>query len=243
MAHELRTPMNAITGFSQLLQTNPKEPLTKTQDEYINIVLQSSNHLLDLINQILNLAKLQSGTLKADLERVNPRKTIDECIDIVEFLARKRNITLHYACDGMTGPNALADRARLKQVVLNLASNAIKYNRENGTVRFLCEVAENPNMFKISVIDTGVGIQAEHLGELFEPFNRLDHETDAIEGTGIGLAITRDLVQMMGGTINVESEVNVGTTFWIEIPLDPSDTQTPEPCAMRDTCNHWGHTS
>ena len=237
MSHELRTPMNAITGFSQLLQNNPKEPLTQQQNEYTNIVVQSSEHLLELINRVLDLAKIQSGTITSFTEKVNPRHIIDQCINILQFLADKHNVELKFACDGMTGPNMLADSTRLKQVMLNLISNAIKYNHEGGCVSISFELAASPNMMLIKVSDTGTGIPKERIHELFEPFNRLGNEGTSIEGTGIGLSITKDLVNMMGWAIGVKSEHGVGSTFWVEIPVDKSETEQPMPCRNHYTCD------
>ena len=237
MSHELRTPMNAITGFSQLLQNNPKEPLTQQQNEYTNIVVQSSEHLLELINRVLDLAKIQSGTMTSFTEKVNPRHIIDQCINILQFLADKHNVELKFACDGMTGPNMLADSTRLKQVMLNLISNAIKYNHEGGCVSISFELAASPDMMLIKVSDTGTGIPKERIDELFEPFNRLGNEGTSIEGTGIGLSITKDLVNMMGGSIGVKSEHGVGSTFWVEIPVDKSETEQPMPCRNHYTCD------
>lgn len=236
MAHELRTPMTAIIGFSQMMQASQNEPLSKQQNEFINIILESANHQIDLINQVLDLAKIQSGTRAPSLGVVNPREVISQCIDFLKFLAEKKRIKVEFYCDGMTAPNVLADHGHLKQAMLNLISNAIKFNRDEGFVKIWCEAAETPGFLKILVSDNGAGIPMDRIGEIFEPFNRLDFETSAVEGTGIGLSITKELVELMGGEIGVESTPGEGTTFWIEMPLIDSDAEHAVRCDKRDDC-------
>lgn len=213
MSHELRTPMNAILGFGQLLQYD--ETLSDTQKEDVGEILKAGRHLLDLINEILDLAKIESGRISLSIEPVRVAPIIEECLSLVSTQADKRRINLrnHVHEDF----SVQADQTRLKQALLNLISNAIKYNREGGlvTVEVLPEDSE---YLSIQITDTGRGIPKERLPELFQPFNRLDAEYSAIEGTGIGLTISRRIVEMMGGTIEVESEVGVGSRFMITLP-------------------------
>ena len=214
MSHEMRTPMNAILGFSQFLQT---EDLTADHAMSVNEIYKAGMHLLALIDEVLDLAKIEAGHIDLSLEPVEVYPVVNECLMLVGTLADKRGIRISHG--GLEGAAVRADRVRLKQVLLNLLSNAIKYNREGGSVK-LAVAARNEQWLQIRVTDTGPGIPAERLQELFQPFNRLDAENSAIEGTGIGLTITRRLIEMMGGTVDVESEVGVGSTFWVELPLE-----------------------
>jgi PAS domain S-box-containing protein len=215
MSHELRTPMNAVLGFGQLMEyddTLPGEHLDSVRE-----ILKAGHHLLELINEVLDLAKVESGQIDLSLEPVEVCPIVDECIALVGLLADKRNIQLSHL--GLAGAMVRADRTRLKQALLNLLANAIKYNREGGIVR-LDVRPEGEDRLRIRVMDTGPGIPARRLAELFQPFNRLGAEGSDIEGTGIGLTITQRIVEMMGGAVGVESELGVGSTFWIELPLE-----------------------
>jgi len=215
MSHELRTPMNAILGFGQLMKYD-----TDLSDEHqaqVQEILTAGYHLLELINEVLDLAKVESGRIDLSLEPVEVDAIVEECLSLVGTLAAKREIRLHQG--GRRGTAVRADRTRLKQALLNLLSNAIKYNREGGSVKVEIQ-AKDAERLHIRVTDSGPGIPAARLTELFEPFNRLDAESSSIEGTGIGLTITRRIVELMGGTVDVDSEVGVGSTFWIELPLE-----------------------
>ncbi|WP_054773194.1 sensor histidine kinase [Methylogaea oryzae] len=213
MSHELRTPLNAILGFTQLLQDD--ENLSEDQQDSLQAVIKAGQHLLGLINEVLDLAKVEAGHVDLTLEPVAVAPLIHECLDLVAPQADRCAVTLEQAGSGEAFVRA--DRTRMKQVLLNLLSNAIKYNREGGSVQIDVQPAERGH-WRIGVSDTGPGIPAERLGELFQPFNRLGAESNAIEGTGIGLVITRRLVEMMGGSIGVESTVGVGTRFSIHLP-------------------------
>lgn len=215
MSHELRTPMNAILGFGQLLELD--DNLSDINKNNVHEILKAGDHLLELINQVLDLSKIESGHIDLSLEPVEVCSFIDDCTDLVSTLALKRDI--HISHSGLKGAAVRADRTRLMQVFLNLLSNAIKYNREGGTVKIEVQT-EGTNRLRILVIDTGKGIPEYRLEELFQPFNRLDEENSGIEGTGIGLTITRYIVELMGGTMGVKSEVGVGSTFWIELPIE-----------------------
>jgi signal transduction histidine kinase/ActR/RegA family two-component response regulator len=216
MSHELRTPLNAILGFAQIL-TSESLPTTVVQKrEFANHILKSGRHLLTLINEILDLAKVESGTVALSMEPVALDDMLAECRDMVEPMGRPRKIRMLFP--DATGAVVLADRTRLKQVLLNLLSNAVKYNREMGAVVFDCAV-QGPDRVRLSVQDTGLGLRADQVDALFQPFNRLGQENGSEEGTGIGLVVTRRLVELMGGAIGVSSSVGVGTVFWIELTL------------------------
>lgn len=226
MSHEMRTPMNAILGFSQYLEI---EDLSEAHKNSVREIYKAGVHLLALIDQVLDLAKIESGSFDLSLEPIEVRSVVDECLTLVEPLADKRAIHIDYS--GWDGAAVRADRVRLKQALLNLISNAIKYNREGGSVR-LSVVARNAGYLQILVRDTGVGIDAEKLTGLFQAFNRLGAENSAIEGTGIGLTITRRIVEMMGGTVDVESEVGLGSTFWIELPQEAIAVRSERPAQV-----------
>jgi signal transduction histidine kinase/ActR/RegA family two-component response regulator len=215
MSHELRTPMNAILGFGQLLEYD--DDLNEEQRDSVREILHGGRHLLDLINEVLDLARVESGRIDLSLEPVDLCGLLHECNGLVQPLAEARAIRLSH--EGVDGALVRADRTRLKQVLLNLLSNAIKYNRDGGEVRVEVHAADQGQM-RISVVDTGEGIPADRMEELFQPFNRLGAEASKTEGTGIGLTITRRLVEMMGGCIGVDSRMGVGSRFWVELPLE-----------------------
>ena len=221
MSHELRTPLNGILGFAQLLEYSPKSPLTDKQADYVGMILKAGNHLLGLINEVLDLSKIESGNLTLSIESVSPKAAFKDCIALIEPLAEKRGITI---IDNISGkkddPHVRADLVRLKQILVNLTSNAIKYNRNGGSVTLDCS-CDTPchGAIRFSVTDTGAGIPEDKLSDLFEPFNRLGQETGEIEGSGIGLTITKTLIELMNGRIGVESEVDRGSTFWFELPI------------------------
>ena len=222
MSHELRTPLNAILGFSQLLEL--EKELNAKQKNNAAEIYKAGSHLLDLINDVLDLARIESGRLELSLNTVSLEKLFGECCPLVAPLAEQMGIKLHYdseICNDMVH----ADYTRLKQVVLNLLSNAIKYNRKNGSVWVDCS-ERNKGYTRISVRDSGHGIEPKLLPGLFESFNRMGAEAGDIEGTGIGLVISKQLIEAMGGRIDVESVVGEGSTFWIEIPHKKSYEHT-----------------
>ncbi len=218
MSHELRTPLNAILGFSQMLET--EENLTADQLENIQDIIRAGNHLLELINEVLDLARIEAGKLEFAIERVPLNNLMQSCHKLITPLAEQYGITLQFNDTCLAGRHLQADYTRTKQVLLNLLSNAIKYNREQGAVTVNC-LAEG-EMLRIEVHDTGPGIPSQKLDKLFEAFNRLGAESSGIEGTGIGLLITRQLVDMMGGTMGVESTEGAGSCFWFTLPTLPS---------------------
>lgn len=216
MSHELRTPLNAILGFAQLLG-NGKQPLAERQQRQVDQILRSGSHLLNLINEVLDLARIESGHTQVSLEPINLQEVIEETLEIVRALAVNQNIGLQVQLEGTQNCLVEADYTRLKQILINLLSNAIKYNRLAGTVILRCQLREN--RVHISVSDTGIGIAAEQMSMLFEPFNRLGAQNSSIEGTGVGLALTRKLARLMQTDIFVESAVGEGSVFYFELPL------------------------
>ncbi len=234
MSHELRTPLNAILGFGQMLEYNPKEPLSETQQDSVNHILKGGQHLLDLINEVLNLAKIEAGHIDLSLEDIAAHDVLEESVSLIASMAESRGITINKP-SGQTEPlMVLADHTRLKQILLNLLSNAIKYNREGGRIEITCERTNNHRLH-ISVSDTGKGIPADKQDELFQPFSRLGAEHTEIEGTGIGLTVTKKLVEFMNGAIGLESTVGEGSTFWIELPLVDQSGQSRENIEDRES--------
>ncbi|MDD5578963.1 MAG: PAS domain S-box protein [Methylobacter sp.] len=219
MSHELRTPLNVILGFAQLLEAGSPPP-TGIQAVRITQILNAGWYLLELINQILDLAVIESGKVSLSQEPLSLIEVIDECQTMIEAEAKKRGIQVifhEFDC----AVYALADRTRVKQVLINLLTNAIKYNREQGRVEVECSMVA-PERIRICITDTGEGLSPEMLGLLFQPFNRLGQENGTEQGTGIGLVVTKELIELMGGSIGVESTVGVGSTFWIELNRDTS---------------------
>jgi PAS domain S-box-containing protein len=216
MSHELRTPLSAILGFAQLMETGAPPP-TPSQQRSIDQILKGGWYLLDLINEILDLALIESGKLSLSLEPIDLSEVIQECRAMIEPMASKRSITVNFPLFG--APCFVsADRTRAKQVLINLLSNAIKYNTAGGTVIVSCAQAAEGRI-RICVRDTGEGLTAEMQAQLFQPFNRLGRKTNVEEGTGIGLVMTKRLVELMGGVIGVDSIVGTGSVFWIELNL------------------------
>ncbi|MEQ1581482.1 MAG: ATP-binding protein [Steroidobacteraceae bacterium] len=214
MSHELRSPLNAILGFAQLLESGAPPP-THTQKDSVDQILKAGWYLLELINEILDLALIESGKLSMSLEPMSLTEVLRDCQAMIEPQAQKRRIGLAFT--GLDGPlSVMADRTRVKQILINLLSNAIKYNSAGGTVRVTCGLVANGRV-RIRVQDTGLGLTPEQLAQLFRPFERLGQEIGLEEGTGIGLAISKRMIELMGGTIGAESVVGVGSTFWIEL--------------------------
>jgi PAS domain S-box-containing protein len=214
MSHELRSPLNAILGFAQLMETGTPLP-TPSQKASINQILQGGWYLLELINEILDLALIESGKLSLSLEPMSLSEVLLDCRAMIEPQAHKRDISMKFPL--FDKPAFVhADRTRVKQVLINLLSNAIKYNRVGGTVEVTCS-ANAAERIHISVRDTGNGLSPEKLAQLFQPFNRLGQEASAEEGTGIGLVVSKRLVELMEGEIGAKSTVGVGSEFWIEL--------------------------
>jgi len=214
MSHELRSPLNAILGFAQLMESDSPPP-TPSQKESIDQILHAGWHLLKLINEILDLERIESGRLSLSPEPLSMAEIMLECQAMTESQAQKRGISMTFP--PLDIPYFVhADRTRVKQVLINLLSNAIKYNKKGGTVVVDC-FESAPERIRVSVKDTGEGLTPEMLAQLFQPFNRLGQETGAEEGTGIGLVVAKQLAELMGGLIGVESTVGVGSVFWFEL--------------------------
>lgn len=216
MSHELRTPLNVMLGFAQLLKMDAKSPLNADQQSEVEQVLKAGWHLLELINGVLDLAKIESGRLDLVLEPIDVGLFVSECIDFVATLAVQRNITINNKTPATTKLAVNADPTRIRQVLLNLLTNAMKYNRPNGSVNVV--TTSDEGRVRISVENTGLGLTAEQMQHLFEPFNRLGMEGGNIEGTGIGLVISKRLIELMGGVIGAQSVAGQGSTFWLELP-------------------------
>ena len=217
MSHELRTPMNAILGFSQMLEYNPKEPLSVAQKECVDLIMKGGNHLLTLINDILDLAKIESGKVEMLFEDISPIELFHDSLPMVTELSRKHNIEIVIPSEGEAEIKVRADHIRLKQVFLNLLTNGIKYNDEHGTVTIRVEKAENEKVH-IYVTDTGIGLTAQDQLKLFKPFSRIGAEHSEVEGTGIGLVVCENLMTLMRGSITVTSELGKGTEVCLELP-------------------------
>jgi PAS domain S-box-containing protein len=223
MSHELRTPMNAILGYSELLKEDLGVPLSEFEIEhvedmlqYVGNILQAGWHLLDLINKVLDLTRIEAGKLEVTIEKIDLIELIKECVSFVNPQAEKHAITIDNTTESLSPRYAVVDQGRLKQVIINLLSNAVKYNREQGHISIkLCQ--PNFKNVRLEVKDTGIGLTPEQKAKVFDPFTRLSG-INVVEGTGIGLTITKRLLEIMDGQIGVESEIDVGSTFWVEVP-------------------------
>ncbi|HEU4374761.1 MAG TPA: PAS domain S-box protein, partial [Telluria sp.] len=221
MSHELRTPLNAVLGFAQLMASEVPAPAAH-QQRSIDQILKGGWYLLRLINEILDLAMIESGKVTMSQEAMSLTDVLQDCKGMIEPQAEKRGISLTFPkVDNLFYVHA--DRTRVKQVMINLLSNAIKYNTTGGSVIVQCAVTGKDRV-RISVKDTGAGLGPEKLAQLFQPFNRIGQEQSAEEGTGIGLVVTKQLVELMGGIIGVESGVGIGTVFWVELEAATAPT-------------------
>jgi len=226
MSHELRTPLNAILGFAQLLEM---DTLGSEQRESVGHILRAGRHLLELINEVLDITRVETGQLTVSIEPVHARHALEETLDMVRPMAERRTIRLEVDAGAFSQHEVLADPQRLKQVLLNLLSNAIKYNHEGGLVRLTCEQpTEHPNRLRLVVTDTGPGLSPAQLQRLFVPFERLEAGRIGVEGTGLGLALSKHLAETMDGSIGVESAVDRGSSFWIELPLTGRAPDEPQ---------------
>jgi PAS domain S-box-containing protein len=231
MSHELRSPLNAILGFAQLISSDSPPP-TPSQAASIDQILHAGWYLLELINEILDLAQIESGKLALSREPTSLADVMLECQAMIEPQAQQRGIKMIFPQSGI--PRFVdADRTRLKQVLINLLSNAIKYNQADGTVAVECAMS-GPERIRVSVRDTGAGLPPDMLSQLFQPFNRLGQERGGEEGTGIGLVMSKRLVELMGGLIGVESTVGLGSVFWFELnaTVEPKLPETERPPAI-----------
>ncbi|MEA2151197.1 MAG: hypothetical protein QOD69_3027 [Solirubrobacteraceae bacterium] len=223
MSHELRTPLHAILGFGDLLA---RDDLRPAQCEHLRQITKAGRHLLELINEVLELSRIEEGGLSMSLEPVHVGQVVRETLEMLAPLAAARTVILAPARCAEQDLHVLADRQRLKQVLLNLVSNALKYNRAGGDARVAATLA-GPASARIEVTDTGIGIAPDDLAAAFAPFERLGAETTDVEGTGLGLALAKRLVEAMGGTIGADSEIGRGTTFWMQLPAVPAPAVRP----------------
>ncbi len=224
MSHELRTPLNAVIGFAQMLEMDRGRTLTAVQKEYVGYVISSGRHLLGLVDEVLDLAGVESGRLKLSIERVPVREALEAVRSTMSPLAQKAGITFEVATlDSIAAVRA--DNLRLCQVLINLVSNAIKYNRPGGAVT-LAAMPTPDGTVRFVVTDTGIGIAPGRQTHLFEPFQRLGAEYTSVEGTGIGLALSQRIVEAMQGTIGFASEAGRGSVFWIELPTAPAASKS-----------------
>ncbi len=218
MSHELRTPMNAILGFTQFLMKDKKEPLTEFQSSSAEHILKAGNHLLELINEILDLSQIEAGKLKIKLEPVNLFLLTNEICDLMQPVGESKEVTVKNMISKDRSPFLYADNMRLKQVLVNLISNGIKYNRNGGEVVLSMEEIENKKI-RIKLRDTGYGLSEEQKKIIFQPFERAGAEARKVDGVGIGLTITKYLVEMMEGNLSLESVVGKGSCFYVDIPI------------------------
>jgi len=216
MSHELRTPLNSILGFAQILQSQPDETTMEKMRRPVGLIVDSGWHLTRIIDDLLNLAAIEANKIEMEMRTVGVDRLMRDCIRMLAPLAKDREIVIQDPSDESPSICVLADSFRMKQVFLNLLSNAIKYNRVGGEIRIEC-IRVPPARARISVIDTGLGIPKADIPKLFEAFGRLEKNDYNVEGTGIGLSISKQLVELMNGTVGVESVEGEGSTFWIEL--------------------------
>jgi PAS domain S-box-containing protein len=239
MSHELRTPMNAILGFGQLLET---ESLNAEQHEFVEEILNAGQHLLELINEVLDLAKIEQGRIDLSLESVGLQSILDECLMLIQPLAQARHIKLQLDHNALENVIVRTDATRLKQVIVNLLSNAVKYNYNHGHVHIALSNVAN-DMARLCIADSGPGIAEEYQSVLFTPFSRLGADSSSIEGSGIGLALSKNLIELMGGGIGFESQAGAGSRFWVDVPLDAHTGQTSTQEPSRTTPGEQQHAS
>jgi len=218
MSHELRTPLNAVLGHCQLLLVNAEVAASEKLRNSIDVITRSGEHLLSLINQILDLNAIENGDIKLSIENVDVHLLVAECVDLEEAMAQQRDIEVVTAPELQTELIVKADYVRLRQVFLNILSNAVKYNRREGRIMISVKPGAPDGSVRLAVADTGRGIPEDKLEQVFDPFNRLDADQSGEEGTGIGLTIARTLMGEMNGAIGVRSTVGEGTVFWLDIP-------------------------
>jgi PAS domain S-box-containing protein len=215
MSHELRTPLNSVLGYAQLLLTDRREPLTKAQQESVDSIVMGGRHLLELVNDVLDLARVEANRLELKSARVDVAMLTSNCLRTVAPLAQERNVQLHLP-ENTASLWGMADETRLRQAILNLLSNAINYNKPEGHVFVTLHCEEG--WIRLEVRDTGIGFDAAQAGKLFQPFTRL-HKGLAVAGNGIGLALTKHLMEIMGGCITATGEPGVGASFSLYVPL------------------------
>jgi PAS domain S-box-containing protein len=224
MSHELRTPLNAVLGFAQLLERDRKEPLSLRHLERVQQILRGGEHLLRLIDEVLDLSRIEAGGVSISAEPVGVREVLDEVRQTLDPAAARASVGLIIAPFPEATPPVVADRTRFSQILMNFGSNAIKYNRAGGTVTFQVSVSA-PDLFRVTVMDTGNGIPLDKQDKLFQPFQRAGQETGPIEGTGIGLTITKRLAALMRGDVGFRSVPGQGSEFWVDLPAHRKTAQ------------------
>lgn len=231
MSHELRTPLNAILGFAQLLWRDKKEPLSGRHKQRVEHILKGGEHLLRLINDILDLSRIEAGGISVSTEPVGVGDVLEEVRRTLQPLAAAQQVELHVEVVPSDLPMVCADRTRFAQILMNLGSNAIKYNHRDGEVRLA--VSNEGRRVRVTVADTGIGIPLEKQGSLFQPFQRAGQETGPIEGTGIGLVITRRLALLMKGEVGFHSTPGRGSEFWVTLPVHTARPTSIPPAALQ----------
>lgn len=226
MSHELRTPLNAIIGFSEAMMGKIFGPIGDKYTEYAGDINQSGQHLLLLINEILDLSKIESRSIDLHFETIQLSKCINDCMTIIRPQAEKEGITIAGDCLCNSTVEVHADPTRLLQVIINILSNAVKYNKPGGSIEIWCKENHKTGMGRLYIKDTGLGIPEAYKEIIFDPFSRDPHTAWEKEGTGIGLSIAKSLMKNMNGEIGFESTVGEGTTFWIDIPLVDNSAAT-----------------
>jgi len=217
MSHELRTPLNAILGYAELMLSDTEDKLSESHRYEVEITLKAGMHLLNLINEILDLSSIETGEIVISNNEVSLDKVIKEACEHIAPVANKSNIAVSCQFNPVKNIYIKTEHQRLKQILLNLLTNAVKYNKKEGTVTINIEYPSETKL-KISIIDNGIGIKSEELDKIFTPFNRLEEYKNQVNGTGIGLTITKSLVELMGGEIGVNSKPKEGSTFWVTLP-------------------------
>jgi PAS domain S-box-containing protein len=216
MSHELRTPLNAMLGFAQLLELDRRHPLSPDQQPWVAQIQQAGWHLLEMINEVLDLSRIESGNLKLQIEPLQLPDLVTASVAMIDTEAKRRSLTVSTELADGTGV-VMGDATRVKQILVNLLSNAVKYNREGGRIQLASRLLPG-DMVEVAVTDTGLGMTAAQLAELFQPFNRLGRERSTQEGTGIGLVISQRLAELMGGTLQARSAAGEGSTFLLVLP-------------------------
>ncbi|MEO7113229.1 MAG: PAS domain S-box protein [Polyangiaceae bacterium] len=242
MSHELRTPLNAILGFAQLLQRDKKEPLSGRHRERVDHILRGGEHLLRLIDDILDLSRIEAGQVAISPEPVSAPEVLREVKATLEPTATRAGIQIELAPVPANVPMIAADRTRYAQILMNFGSNAIKYNRAGGSVTFKLLIL-NPKCIRVSIIDTGMGIPLDKQDKLFQPFQRAGQETGSIEGTGIGLTISKRLAELMSGSVGFKSKSMEGSEFWIDMPIRTAKVIESTPPSVSPAAVHLGSSS